>query len=228
MRNIAVVPILSSKVVQTTKYSEYKYIGEPSNIIKQLSDMGADEIFVVNITGRRYQYHIGQTDLRFLEKIAKDAFCPLGYGGNLKREEDVDLAVEILKRGYEKIISSTNWMKHQRFYKDLSDRVGQQSVVKCVELSSDDILSNKYHRAEYAITHADCGEIMLVDILRNGTLNGFNPRLCELARKSPVPISVCGGYNGEPSDIDTAASTYYMLYKGQVMLNYERHNNTTL
>lgn len=227
MRNIAVVPILNGDVVQTTMFGSHKYIGEPTNIVKQLSDMGADEIFVIDIT-QRYRLKLQRPDLQLLVKIANQAYCPLGYGGGLYLNEDIELAKQIIKLGYEKIIAASAWWRNTKFYTQLSDKIGKQSVVKCLEFDEEDQPYDDEWGDEITKSATECGELFLVDTTRNGCLSGLNPKLCKLAKKSPIPTSVYGGYNGEKYDVDTAASTYYMLYKGQVMLNYENYHNTTL
>lgn len=227
MRNIAVVPILDNKVVQTTQYRSPRYIGEPSDIVKQLSDMKADEIFVIDvgyrIKGRNYRRH----NIEELEKIANQAFCPIGYGGGLYLDEHVQLSIDIVKAGYEKIIAASAWWRNSSFYDKLCTKIGRQSVVKCLEVDFDDIDDYEWIQ-EVIDTKIDCGELLLVDTTRNGMLSGLNMDLCSIAQKSPIPTSICGGYDGKNYDCDTAASTYYMLYKNQVMLNYANNHNSTL
>lgn len=228
MRNIAVVPILNDRVIHTIEYKFNQYIGEPSNIVRQLSNMGADEIFIVDVSNRmqnkRYLYSVN------LDDIAKQATCPLVYGGELYLDTDVKRAVSILGIGFEKIVCATAVHKNPKFFKMLSEKVGIQSVVAAIEL-------DRYHyRYEDVICDMQflepwVGEFLICDVYNNGAYCGMDASMFILSNHVQRPVVFYGGWKGEIINhkVDAiAASTHYMMYQNNPMVNYESHNRPTL
>src|SRR3990172_4262205 len=85
-------------LVKTVKFKDPKYLGDPINIVKIFNEKEVDELVFLDITatvdGKRPPFEL-------LEKVAGEAFMPLGYGGGIRNLEDIKT---ILSLGVEKVV----------------------------------------------------------------------------------------------------------------------------
>lgn len=184
--------------------------------------MGADEIFVCDITPR-----VGgrcKRDFRFLESIADQSRSPIAFGGGVFQVDD---AISVLRCGFEKVVSNIAMKRNPSFYSLLAERTGLQSVVGCVEYRKGKTTWDGFRR-DIEFLESSCGEILLIDVDRSGTLCGLNPMFLGFERRSMRNITACGGSNSDESlsgFSSVAASTRYMLHKDNVMIYYKSARN---
>jgi cyclase len=136
--------------------------------------------------------------------MASESFMPLAYGGHVSSIEDADT---LIKCGIEKISFNTGLYNDPRMIKELSSKIGKQSVVASIDVSKnwlgkyaiktrngtqtvgtnlEAILSN--------VISLGVGEIFLNSIDRDGTLSGYDQTLIErVSKQVPVPLIACGG-----------------------------------
>ena len=118
-----IIPIITKKdniAIKPHKFNKNKYIylGDVINIVKIFSDLEADEIIVLDI--------FSKLNLDLIEKIAKNCFIPLTYGGGIRSFND---AKEVFKRGIERV--SVNYLARHNFneVKKISQIYGKSSLV---------------------------------------------------------------------------------------------------
>jgi cyclase len=199
-----VIPCLLLKgegLVKTCRFRDPVYLGDPINVVKIFNDKEVDELFLLDITataerrGPRFE---------LLEVIAQEAFMPLGYGGGIRRLEDVKRLLEL---GLEKVTINSYAVENPAFVTQAADYAGSQSIVVSIDVKRNwrgrlEVVTEGakvrtgLDPVDFAREMARCGagEILLTSVDRDGTLEGYD---IELARHVTdvvgVPVVVCGG-----------------------------------
>lgn len=206
-----VIPVLlldrTRRLVQTVRFGERTYLGDPFNVIRIFNDKEVDEICILDIDaavdGR-------QPDLGFIRELASECFMPLGYGGGIA---SMEISAELFKAGVEKLIIGTAAARGQ-LISEMARDFGSQAVVASVDIaragngweirtrSGQDIVATD--PADYArrMTDAGAGEILLHDIDRDGMRQGYDLSLIgHVSRAVDVPLIALGGA-GERSHLN--------------------------
>lgn len=204
MLNTRVIPCLLLKdrgLVKTQKFANPNYIGDPINAVKIFNEKEVDELVIFDINASKYQKPI---QFELIKEIVSEAFMPIGYGGGVS---SVDDALKLIYCGVEKIIINTKAVENPQIIKDLSNSIGNQSVVVCI-----DVKKNMWGNYEI-FTHSGtkgtkkklidvilqseqlgAGEIIINSIDRDGMMKGYDINLLKIATsKAKIPVVACGG-----------------------------------
>ncbi len=227
-------------LVKTTKFKDSKYVGDPINAVKIFNEKEADELTVLDIDAT---VENREPDFKMIENLAVECRMPLCYGGGIKT---VDQALRILSLGVEKIALSSVILDNPKLISEISERVGNQSVVVVLDVKKK-LLGNKYevftHNGtkktgkcpiDFAIEieKLGAGEIVINSIDNDGVMNGYDLNLVEkIKEKISIPFTVLGGA-GSVDDIRKLVSKYSVIgaaagslfvFKGKyraVLINY--------
>ena len=199
-RIIPSILIKDNKAVKGEKFKNHKYIGDPINIVKIFNDKEVDELVILDISDKQ--------DLNFdlLEKIAKEAFMPISFGGNLT---DMNKIKRIFKIGFEKIILNSAIFSNKKIVLEAIKFAGAQSVTIKLDLyynNGNYFLKDKENNskilfnAEWIINLLDelkPGEIILSLVQKDGSMDGYDLNFFkELSPIIKVPlIADCGAGN---------------------------------
>jgi imidazole glycerol-phosphate synthase subunit HisF len=128
---------------------------------------------------------------------------PLSYGGGVT---SVEQALKLLAIGYEKIIFNTALVNNKDVIKELSKKVGNQSVVGSIDAVK---INNKYFckikdgTELVKISPKDlaleakklgCGEIIINSIDKDGTMSGYDIEMIyEISTNLDIPTVAIGG-----------------------------------
>jgi cyclase len=204
MLRTRVIPSLLLKnggLVKTIRFKDPKYVGDPINAIKIFNDKEVDELVVIDIDASKKQVEPNYT---MLDRINKEAFMPLGYGGGIRTMEQIR---RILGLGYEKVIINSSALADTHFIESAAAICGSQSIVVCID-SKNDFFGNpkvydhktskttKYSLREYAclIESFGAGEIILYSVDRDGTYLGYDIKaLHEVSSAVTIPVVALGG-----------------------------------
>ena len=194
-RVIPIVTISEGRVVKTNNFKKPRYVGDVINTVKIFSDLGADEVIILDITATSQKKTF---DLRLLEKIVRFCSVPLGVG-------------EIISVGCEKIVVNSNNFSNPEMLTELSFILGRQAIVGGIDYikSINRVTSHSGKKIHdfTPINHAKflekngVGEIFLNNIESDGKGSGFDyetPKL--VAELLKIPIISCGGI-GSQADI---------------------------
>jgi cyclase len=199
-----IIPCLllrNAGLVKTVNFKDPKYLGDPINIVKIFNEKEVDELVFLDITatmdGKRPPFEL-------LEKVASEAFMPVGYGGGIRSLEDVKT---ILGLGIEKIILNTYAVENPSFISEVADFAGNQSTVLSIDVKKN--MFGKYevrtHRGtkatgldpvNFAVTmeKGGAGELILCSIDRDGTMKGYDIDLISRVTAAVhIPVVACGG-----------------------------------
>lgn len=236
-----VIPCLlmdSKRLIKTTKFREPVYVGDPINTVRVFNEKEVDELILLDIARSK----VGDSpDFDLIGDIVGEAFMPIAYGGGVK---SVDDASRLVTMGIEKIVVDTATHSSFSIVKELSERLGSQSVVVAVDCvrhrdgnyrlfsasNSETLNVDVVEHCEGAVA-AGAGEILLNDVERDGTGSGYDAELIKIVSDVvSVPIIACGGA-GEINDfkraVDSGASAVaagsMFVFFGKrraVMINY--------
>ena len=186
-------------------------MGDPRNAVKIFNEREVDELALLDIQATPAHRPI-QFDL--IQEIASEAFMPVGYGGGIQSVEDVQ---RILALGIEKVILSTQAVQNPDLVTRISERVGAQSMVVCLDVRKN--IWGKYEvyimggkkgtgldplQLAVELERRGAGELVINSIDRDGTMQGYDlSLLAEITRRVSIPVIACGGA-GKLADLRSA------------------------
>jgi cyclase len=199
-RVIASLLIRDCGLVKTVKFKDGNYIGDPINAVRIFSEKEADELTILDISATRR----GVIDFQLLERISREAFMPMAYGGGIRTLDDIR---RILAMGYEKVVLNHSARSRPDFITEAANVCGSQSVVVCIDAKKDlfgrqrvyDHLTGKVTKQliedwAHDAARRGAGEIVLYDVNRDGTYNGYDTDLiAKVSRAVDVPVVALGG-----------------------------------
>ena len=188
-------------LVKSTKFKDYKYVGDPINAVKIFNEKEVDEIIIVDIDA---SVNGNKPDYRLIEKLAYECRMPLCYGGGIKTAEQ---AQKIFSLGVEKISISSIAVQNPEIITEISNVVGNQSVVVVLDVKKKlfggyEIYTHNGTKktgidpVEFVqkIEKLGAGEIVINSIDNDGTMKGYDLNLLDLIRdKISLPLTVLGG-----------------------------------
>lgn len=241
-RFIPTILISNGRVVKTREFRDPVHIGDPVNAVTVFSELGADEILVLDIDASRQE---SSPPFALLERLARQTHVPIGYGGGVRTLDD---AKKIIQFGFEKIVINSAVLSEPSLITRVSEMLGSQAIVGGIDVILRDnnyevaIKSGTSMTGLDAFSHAEslialgCGELLVNDIRRDGRWTGYDLQLIrQISETVSVPIICCGGassYNDLVVAIETggasaAASGSVMLFMREgegVVLNYPDWN----
>ncbi|AXK42847.1 N-acetyl sugar amidotransferase [Erythrobacter aureus] len=203
MINKRVIPVLllrGSGLVKTRKFADPIYLGDAINTVSLFNQKMADEIIVLDIEasvqGRAPNFEM-------IERLASQCFMPLAYGGGIST---VDQAARLFHLGVEKIVLNSSALDQGTLVQDISEIYGRQAVVVSIDVVNEAGLLKVRRPSDGAIMEmpplihaqsaqsAGAGEILVQDVLRDGTQQGYDIDLFKgISDGLNVPLIALGG-----------------------------------
>jgi cyclase len=238
-RIIPCILIDSDDVVKTVNFNNNIYIGDPLNTVRLFNEKKSDEILIIDISATRDKK---KPNFKLIENIAEVARMPVAYGGGIKNKFD---ALKIFSSGIEKISVSSLFFENEFEVREILKAVGSQSLVVTLDIKkiekkysvfldngkkfiSDDLIS-----LIKKIEDVGLGEIIINNIDRDGTMEGYDEELIEIIySNSNIPLTVLGGV-GKREHIQSCINKFgnmgyacgsYFIFKGPrkaVLISYE-------
>ncbi|AZA77671.1 MULTISPECIES: AglZ/HisF2 family acetamidino modification protein [Chryseobacterium] len=226
-------------LVKTENFKKPRYLGDPMNAVRIFNEKEVDEIIILDIDATAEGRG---PDFKMIEHWAEECRMPLCYGGGVTT---VEQAQRIFSLGVEKIAFSSGALKNPQLIKEISDKVGSQSVVVVLDVKK------KLFGGYEVYTHngkkstgkspfelikeferLGAGEIVINSIDNDGVMKGYDMKLMETARKeTTLPMTAIGGA-GTMDDVGQlinkfgiigASAGSLFVYKGKlkaVLINY--------
>lgn len=203
MRRLRVAPVLllsRDGMVKTKSFANARYLGDPINAVKILSEKMADELILLDIEARAR----GRIEFDWIEDIVSEAFMPIAYGGGLTT---LDQCAQLFARGVEKAVINTAAVERPLLISEVAERFGSQAVVVSI-----DVRRNFWNRQRAYIKGGrketrfgpvelaqECerlgaGEIFLTSVEREGAFGGYDLDLLKTVTSAVgVPVVANGG-----------------------------------
>lgn len=207
-RRIRIIPTLlidaQGRLVKTVRFGQRTYIGDPVNAVRIFNEKEVDELIILDIDATRAQR---EPDYSRIEDLASEAFMPVSYGGGLA---DVDQVARVFESGIEKVILSSALLGNMELVSKAAARFGSQAVTVCLPIGRDmfgreivrissgrKALKGTPAEAARRAVEAGAGEVMVYDMERDGTFEGYNSRILRaVSANVSVPVVACGGASG--------------------------------
>lgn len=199
-RVIAALTIIEDGVYRTRRFQNPSYVGDPINAVKLFSDKGADEIVILDISGRP----LDASRLSLLRSIASEAMMPISYGGGVR---DIEGVRSVIRNGYEKVVLNTALFDSPRLSEQAASEFGAQAVIGSIEMNRTwlggmTVVRDRGRRRvreplrDWArrCEERGCGELILTCVGRDGTMSGYDTEAVRLVADAvTVPVIAMGG-----------------------------------
>ena len=199
-RIIPCLDIQDSRTVKGVNFVDLIDAGDPVELAKVYSKIGADELVFLDITATKEDR---RTFAKLVKEIAKNINIPFTVGGGIKSVEDVDI---LLKSGADKVSINSYAVKNPDFINELASKFGCQCVVVAIDAKFEDNdwyvylvggrVKTEIKLFDWAkeVENRGAGEILFTSMDNDGTKNGFsNKALSKLSNMVNIPVIASGG-----------------------------------
>ena len=213
MRKIRIIPRLDIKgpnLVKGINMEGLRVLGKPFQFAKSYYEEGADELILVDVVASLY----GRNNLsNFVSETASNIFIPITVGGGIRNTDDVR---KLLKSGADKVSLNTAAIENPNLINDLVKTYGSSTISVSCEVIKDSMgkynlfTDNGREETNLELTSwiekvidLGAGEIIVTDILKEGTGEGFDYNLIEKVLKvCKVPLLIHGGCRTKEDVLD--------------------------
>ena len=204
-RIIACLDVKGGRVVKGVQFENLRDAGDPAELAKAHSALGAYEIFLLYISA---SYERRAILLDTVRRTACELFIPFTVGGGIRTLEE---AAAVFAAGADKISINSAALAEPDLITRIASRFGSQAVVVAIDAKRHEMQAkwqaythggrspSGRDAVEWAREAEDrgAGEILLTSMDRDGTGAGFD---CELTRAIAdsvrIPVIASGGAGG--------------------------------
>jgi cyclase len=230
MQNKRIFPtltILNNELVKTINYKNPRYLGDPINAIRLFNNKNIDEICIIDISPRFLTNF--KINKRLLLAMAREAFLPLSYGGNILTLDD---AKEIIDIGFEKVIINSMFHKNIRDILTIVKQLGSQSVVLKVDYTfinnsyyffTEGKIGNKIEISDFIskIKETQIGELILSRVDFDGMMNGFDTNFpISIKSQLNIPVVLCHGAKDKLSFIEAEKKMFHNFTSSSIFVYF--------
>lgn len=200
-RIIPCLDVKDGKTVKGVQFVNFRDAGDPVELGKQYSLMGADELVYLDITAS----HEGRrTFTELVKRIAAEVSIPFTVGGGIHELCDVE---RLLAAGADKVSVNSSAIRRPELITEIAKRFGNQECVCAIDARLEDdgqwrcylnggripterTLFEWAHEAQ----ERGAGEILFTSMNHDGSKQGFaNEALNRLHEELSIPIIASGG-----------------------------------
>lgn len=198
-RLIPCLDMRDGRVVKGKKFQNVEDVADPVSLAKQYEADGADELFILDITGEdRPQF------LAILKEITQSISIPVTCGGAIRTVNDVG---EVLNSGAKKASITSAALDNPNLIKEVSDAFGSEAIVLSIDAKQ--VAPSKWHAftqggkldtkrdvIEWAKTgeRLGAGEVLLNSIDSDGVKDGYALDLNKAVSDAlSIPVIASGG-----------------------------------
>lgn len=208
-RVIPCMDIKDGRVVKGTFFENLKDAGDPVELAKKYSDLGADELVFLDITATVEKR---KTLCALVKRIAKNINIPFTVGGGISSIEDIR---NLLNSGADKVSIGSAAVRNPQLVKEAAKAFGSQCVVISVDAKK---AVNRWNifteggRTDTAIDAIDfvremeelgAGELLVNSLDRDGTKQGYDIELLRAVCSAvSIPVIASSGAGVEKDFLD--------------------------
>lgn len=199
-RIIPCLDVKEGRVVKGVNFINLIDAGDPVEIAKGYSDLGADEVVFLDITASSDKRDI---ILDVVKKTAEVVFIPLTVGGGIRTIDDIS---RILNAGADKVSINSAAIHNPSIINEGSKKYGNQCIVVAIDAKWNGEFYEVYINGGRVPTGIDAikwareaeergaGEILLTSMDKDGTKDGYELELTALVSKAvSIPVIASGG-----------------------------------
>lgn len=229
-RVVPVVLIERAAAIHSIGFGPGRYLGDPLNIARLLSNLGADELLVLDRTKGRRATALSSG---LLERISRQVSCPVSYGGGLQDASDVRAA---FRAGADKVVFRCDRRYPSELLLWASSEFGSQSVVGCINYRFREPTDAKKIDREVdsvaglaaALSLGGVGEVLLQNVARVGSRAGLDTlSMTKVLDAIRVPVVLSGGA-ASARDIDAALRRGFSAVAVSTLFSLDAKTNAPL
>ena len=202
-RIVPCLDVKDNRVVKGVNFLNLRDAGDPVELGKRYSDMGADELVFLDITAT---IRSRKTIVELVEKVAKNVFIPFTVGGGIQSVEQMD---ELLRSGAEKVSVNTAAVNNPEILREGARKFGNQCIVLAIDARRSKNTPGKWQVCikagseptdidvvQWAVKaeHLGAGEILLTSMDADGTKTGYDNQLNKAVSSAVnIPVIASGG-----------------------------------
>jgi len=202
-RIIPCLDVKDNRVVKGVNFLNLRDAGDPVELGKRYSDMGADELVFLDITAT---IRSKKTIVELVKKVAENVFIPFTVGGGIQTVEQMD---ELLRSGAEKVSINTAAANNPNILKQGAQKFGSQCIVLAIDARRSKTTPGKWQVCikagseptdidvvEWAVKaeQLGAGEILLTSMDADGTKAGYDNQLNKAVSSAVnIPVIASGG-----------------------------------
>lgn len=208
-RIIPCLDVKNGETVKGTNFVNLRSAGDPVELGKAYSEMGADELVFLDITASVEERN---TFTHMVTKVAREINIPFTVGGGINKIDDVD---RLLNAGADKVSINSAAIKTPHLIDDIANTFGSQVCVCAIDARHDDdgwhcYIKGGRERVElslfdwaHEVQERGAGEILFTSMDHDGVKQGFaNDALAQLADDLSIPIIASGGAGTKEHFVD--------------------------
>ncbi len=237
-----IIPVLllnEKHLVKSTRFTDYRYIGDPINAVRIFNEFKADELAFLDISATRNNRCI---DLSIVREIGEEANMPFCVGGGIRQIAQIRA---IISAGAEKVIIGSYAVENPGFIRDASREFGSSTITVCIDvkkkLLGKEVVwarngknASSFDPLDFAklMQEMGAGEVIVQSIDRDGLMKGYDLSLIKkISHGLTIPTIGLGGagclddlkkLNKEANVAGLGAGSLFVYYgnnKG-VLINY--------
>ena len=198
-----IIPCLDVKDGETVKgvnFVDLRKAGDPVELGKFYSQVGADELVFLDITA---SYEGRKTFTEMVTKVAKEINIPFTVGGGINELDDVK---RLLDAGADKVSINSAAIRRPQLIDEVTSLYGSQVCVCAIDARMDEdgwhcYLKGGRERTEHRLLEwakevqdRGAGEILFTSMNHDGVKQGYaNEALALLAEQLNIPVIASGG-----------------------------------
>ena len=188
--------VAGGRVVKGVNFRDLREMGEPVELARRYSELGADELVFLDITATLEERG---PILEVIGQAADELTIPFTAGGGVA---GVDDARSLLLAGADKVAVNRAAFDEPEILTALAEEFGAQAVVCAIDARSGEVVTHagREPRGRAAVDWAreaverGAGEILLTSIDADGTRTGYDLELtAAVAEAVEVPVIASGG-----------------------------------
>ena len=195
-RVIPCLDVAGGRVVKGVNFRDLREMGEPVELARRYSELGADELVFLDITATLEERG---PILEVIGRAADELTIPFTGGGWVAGVDDVR---GLLLAGADKVAVNRAAFDEPEILTALAEEFGAQAVVCAIDARSGEVVTHagREPRGRAAVDWAreaverGAGEILLTSIDADGTRTGYDLELtAAVAEAVEVPVIASGG-----------------------------------
>lgn len=199
-RIIPCLDIKDGRTVKGVNFENLRDAGDPVELARQYSELGADELVFLDITATKEKR---ATLIKLVEQVAREVNIPFTVGGGISSTEDVQA---LLRAGADKVSLNTSAVKRPELINELSNKFGNQCIVVAIDAKEIDgewyvhlvggTVPTEIKLFDWVkeVEQRGAGEILFTSMNHDGTKNGFaNQALAKVSGLVSIPVIASGG-----------------------------------
>jgi cyclase len=195
-RVIPCLDVAGGRVVKGVRFQQLRDVGDPVELARRYSELGADELVFLDITATLEDRG---PMLQLVDRAAEELEIPFTVGGGITELGD---ARALLRAGADKLSLNRAAVDRPELLSALAAEFGAQAVVCAIDAREGEVVTHAGRNARGlgAVAWAreaverGAGEILLTSIDADGTRNGYDLELTRaVADAVPVPVIASGG-----------------------------------